>query len=84
LVFKVANTAGIGTSDFTLGSHGSASRAFAKASPDSDLCAGSSNQREAATTSSGNVEAIKTWVNNSSGYSAMDARSASSCSALNG
>jgi hypothetical protein len=84
LLFKVASTAGIGTSDLTLGSHGSASRAFAKASPASDLCAGSSSQRDAVTTSSGNVEAIRTWVSRSSGYNAIDASNASSCSALKG
>jgi hypothetical protein len=56
----VANTTGNGTNDFTLGSHGSGSTAFAKASPDSDLCAGSSTQRAADTTSSGKVEAIRT------------------------
>jgi hypothetical protein len=66
-LFMSAKAAGIGTSDFTLGSHGSASSALAKASPVSDLCAVSSTQRAAATTSSGNVEAINTWVSNSSG-----------------
>jgi hypothetical protein len=84
LLFIVASTAGIGTSDFTLGSHGWASRAFAKASPDSDLFLGSSNQRAACTTSSGYVDAIRTWVSKSSGYNATDASNASSCSVLNG
>jgi CO/xanthine dehydrogenase Mo-binding subunit len=45
----------------------SRSSAFAKASPDSDLFAGSSTQRAAVTTSRGRVEAIKTWVSSSSG-----------------
>jgi hypothetical protein len=83
-LFNVASTTGNGTSDFTLGSHGSPSSAFASASPESDLWAGSSTQRAAATTSSGKVEAINSWVRSSSGYSATEASSASSCSALNG
>jgi hypothetical protein len=36
LLFIVARTTGNGTSDFTLGSHGSAVSAFTNASPDSD------------------------------------------------
>src|SRR3954468_7054122 len=36
LLFKVARTTGNGTNDLTLASHGWASIAFAKASPDSD------------------------------------------------
>jgi hypothetical protein len=67
LPFKVASTTGKGTRDFTLGSHGWACKAFTNASPDSDLFAGSSTQRAAATTSSGNVEAISSWVSRSSG-----------------
>jgi hypothetical protein len=84
LLFNVARTTGNGTSDFTLGSQGSPSSAFTSASPVSDLWAGSSTQRAASTTSSGNVEAIKSWARSSSGYSAIEASSASSCSALNG
>src|SRR3954462_8148928 len=41
LLFMVASPAGNGTSDFTLGSQLSASSAFASASLDNDLCAGS-------------------------------------------
>src|SRR3954452_18820458 len=62
LPFMVASTAGNGTSDFTLASHGSFSTALASASPERDLCAESSTHRAAETTSSGKVEAISVWV----------------------
>jgi hypothetical protein len=54
----IANAAGNGTRDFTLGSHGCDSNALTKASPVNDLFAIFSTQRAAATTSKGNVEAI--------------------------
>ena len=82
--FMVASTTGNGTRDFTLASQGCASNAFAKASPARDLCVGSSTHRAAATTSRGKVEAINNWVSNSSGYRAIGASNASSCSELNG
>ena len=70
--------AGKFTSDLTLGSHSCFSRAFVRASPLRSLFC--FTQLLAFATSRGYVDAIRSWVRRSSGYSATGARSWSSCS----